>query len=94
MRVCVTFVKWCETFLSWLEEAKWNKKGQTPTIDEYLKNGMLSIAIHTMILPASCFLNPSFADNNLRPPQYQTITKLLMLICRILNDIQSYKVVS
>ncbi|XP_014506607.1 (E,E)-geranyllinalool synthase isoform X1 [Vigna radiata var. radiata] len=82
---------WCETFLSWLEEAKWNKKGQPPTIDDYLKNAMLSIAIHTMILPASCFLNPTFADHNLRPPQYETVTKLLMFICRILNDIQSYK---
>ncbi|KAG2410124.1 (E,E)-geranyllinalool synthase [Vigna angularis] len=82
---------WCETFLSWLEEAKWNKKGQPPTIHDYLKNGMLSIAIHTMILPASCFLNPTFADQNLRPPQYQTITKLLMFICRMLNDMQSYK---
>lgn len=45
-----------------------------------------------MILPASCFLNPTFADHNLRPPQYETVTKLLMFICRILNDIQSYKV--
>ncbi|KAG5113394.1 hypothetical protein JHK82_036663 [Glycine max] len=82
---------WYETFLSWLTEAKWNKKGEAPSIDDYLKNGMISIAIHTMILPASCFLNPSLSYENLRPAQYEPITKLLMVICRLLNDIQTYK---
>ncbi|RDX68510.1 S-linalool synthase, partial [Mucuna pruriens] len=46
---------WYETFslISWLTEAKWNKKGQAPCIHDYMKNGMISIATHTMILPAS-----------------------------------------
>ncbi|XP_054801413.1 (E,E)-geranyllinalool synthase-like [Prosopis cineraria] len=80
---------WHETFLSWLEEAKWSRNGQTPSIDEYLKIGMISIAAHTMVLPASCFLKPSLPIDMLRPPHYETITKLLMVICRLLNDIQS-----
>ncbi|KAL5162803.1 (E,E)-geranyllinalool synthase [Glycine soja] len=86
------FVKWYETFLSWLTEVKWNKKGQqAPSIDDYQKNGMISIATHTMILPASCFLSPSLSYENLRTARYETITKLLMVICGLLNDTQTHK---
>ncbi|XP_020222841.1 (E,E)-geranyllinalool synthase [Cajanus cajan] len=82
---------WYETILSWLKEAMWSKEGKVPSLDEYLKNGEISIAAHTIILPASWFLDPDLSYENLRPPQYETITKLLMLICRLLNDIQGYK---
>ncbi|KAI9121580.1 hypothetical protein K1719_008613 [Acacia pycnantha] len=83
---------WYETFNSWLEEAKWSRNGsQTPSIDDYIKIGMISIAVHTMVLPASCFLKPSLPNHKLRPPHYETITRLLMVICRLLNDIQGYQ---
>ncbi|XP_028796345.1 (E,E)-geranyllinalool synthase-like [Neltuma alba] len=83
---------WCETFSSWLEEAKWSRNGQTPSIDDYIKTGMISIAVHTIVLPAAlCFLKPNLPIDKLRPPNYETITKLLMVICRFLNDLQSYQ---
>ncbi|KAF7843913.1 (E,E)-geranyllinalool synthase [Senna tora] len=82
-------VKWYETFVLWLIEAKWSRNGENPYIDDYLKTGMVSIATHTLVLLASCFLN--LHHRQLRPLQYQTITKLLMLICRVLNDLQSYE---
>ncbi|KAF7844906.1 (E,E)-geranyllinalool synthase [Senna tora] len=83
---------WYETFGVWLIEAKWSRNGESPSnIDEYLKTAIISVGSHTMLLPASCFLNPSLPIHQLRPPQYQTITKLLMLICRLLNDLQSYQ---
>ncbi|KAF7803511.1 (E,E)-geranyllinalool synthase [Senna tora] len=80
---------WYETFVSWLIEAKWSRNGENPSIDDYLKTGMVSIATHTLVLPASCFLK--LHHRQIRPLQYQTITKLLMLICRLLNDLQSYE---
>ncbi|KAK4271483.1 hypothetical protein QN277_020173 [Acacia crassicarpa] len=83
--------KWYETFNSWLEEAKWSRNGQTPSIDDYIKIGKISVAVHTMVLPASCFLKPSLPNHKLRPPYYETITRLLMVICRLLNDIQGYQ---
>ncbi|KAI9120593.1 hypothetical protein K1719_007626 [Acacia pycnantha] len=82
---------WYETFNTWLEEANWSRNGQTPSIDDYIKIGMISIAVHTMVLPASCFLKPSLPNHKLRPPHYETITRLLMVICRLLNDIQGYQ---
>ncbi|KAL9392551.1 hypothetical protein Peur_016471 [Populus x canadensis] len=82
---------WRETFASWFTEAKWSKSGFIPAAEEYLETGMTSIASHTLVLPASCFLSPSIPDYKLNPAQYESITKLLMVIPRLLNDIQSYK---
>ncbi|KAK8297233.1 hypothetical protein V6Z12_D05G175800 [Gossypium hirsutum] len=84
---------WYETFNSWFveAEAKWSMGGFVPSMEEYLGNGAVSIALHTIVLPASYLLNPSLADYKIRAGEYQTVTKLAMLIPRLLNDIQSYQ---
>ncbi|XP_059595850.1 (E,E)-geranyllinalool synthase-like isoform X1 [Vitis vinifera] len=82
---------WYETFASWLVETKWSRIGYIPSMHEYLDTGMISIATHTLVLPASCFLNPNLPKCKLKPSQYETITKLLMVIARLLNDIQSHQ---
>ncbi|KAJ8767584.1 hypothetical protein K2173_018142 [Erythroxylum novogranatense] len=82
---------WRETFLSWLTEATLSKSGCIPLMGDYLETGMISIATHTLVLPASCFLQPSMTTHKFRPPKYETITRLLMLIPRLLNDTQSYE---
>ncbi|TXG47338.1 hypothetical protein EZV62_026632 [Acer yangbiense] len=82
---------WYETFASWLIEAKRCKSGSIPSMDEYLETGMTSVATHTLVLMSSYLLNPSLPIHKLRPPQYETITKLLMLLTRLLNDTQSYQ---
>ncbi|KAH6829065.1 hypothetical protein C2S53_013213 [Perilla frutescens var. hirtella] len=80
---------WRETFMSWMVERRWSVRGDIPSMDEYLETGMVSIAAHTIILPVTTFFN----QNGTTPPpyQYQNITKLLMLITRLANDIQSYQ---
>ncbi|KAH7859314.1 hypothetical protein Vadar_034484 [Vaccinium darrowii] len=82
---------WRETFGSWLLESAWRNNGYIPSMDEYLTTGMTSIASHTMVLPASCFLNPNLPPHKLKPSHYEPITKLLMASSRLLNDIQSYQ---
>ncbi|EXB82821.1 (E,E)-geranyllinalool synthase [Morus notabilis] len=82
---------WYETFLSWLVESEWGSSDSIPSMDEYLKVGMISIGTHTTVLPASCYLEPSLPISKLRPPKYEPLTKLLMIISRLLNDMQSYK---
>ncbi|XP_057962210.1 (E,E)-geranyllinalool synthase-like [Malania oleifera] len=82
---------WYETFHSWLIETTRSCCGHIPTIDEYLETGMTSIAVHTMVLPASCFLRPRLPNDKLKPAQYESITRFLMVITRLLNDMQSYQ---
>ncbi|KAK2969848.1 hypothetical protein RJ640_030157 [Escallonia rubra] len=82
---------WRETFSSWLLETTWSNTGYIPSADEYLRVGMTSIATHTIVLPSSCFLSPRLPDDKLKTNHYETITKLLMAMARLLNDIQSYQ---
>ncbi|XP_059635113.1 (E,E)-geranyllinalool synthase-like [Cornus florida] len=82
---------WGETFVSWLTETTWSKSGYIPSIDEYLETSMISIATHTIVLFASCFMSLSLPHKLLKPTQYEPVTKLLMVIARLLNDIQSYQ---
>lgn len=70
----------------------WGRTGYTPSADEYLDVGMTSIAAHTIALPSSCFLNQKMPDHKIIHPHDETITKLLMVNARLLNDIQSYQV--
>ncbi|KAI3439934.1 uncharacterized protein J3R85_004058 [Psidium guajava] len=82
---------WGETFQSWLMEAKWSRSGGAPPTHEYLDVGMTSIAAHTLVLPSSCLAIPVTASHQLWSDPYHPITKLLMVITRLLNDIQSYR---
>ncbi|KAL0793849.1 hypothetical protein Bca101_065226 [Brassica carinata] len=82
---------WGETFEAWLREAVWSKKGHIPSMEEYLRSGMISIAAHTMALSVSCLMEPCFPQDKLNPGKYDTLTTLLMIIPRLLNDLQSYQ---
>ncbi|KAK3433159.1 hypothetical protein EUGRSUZ_D00679, partial [Eucalyptus grandis] len=82
---------WGETFHSWLMEAKWSRSGGAPSTQEYLDMGMTSIAAHILVLPSSCLASPTTLLHQLCSSPYQPITKLLMVITRLLNDIQSYQ---
>ncbi|CAH8358427.1 unnamed protein product [Eruca vesicaria subsp. sativa] len=82
---------WGETFESWLCEAKWSKKGHIPSMEEYLRNGIISTAAHTIVLPISCLMKSFFPQHKLEAGNYDSITTLLMTITRLLNDLQSYQ---
>nr|AMT81306.1 linalool synthase [Lilium sp. BT-2016] len=81
---------WRELIESWLMESTWNQNKYVPTIEQYLDVGMVSIGIQAVVFP-SCFLMcPTFLDFSTNT-RYNTITKTLMIIARLLNDIQSYQ---
>ncbi|XP_010547397.1 PREDICTED: (E,E)-geranyllinalool synthase [Tarenaya hassleriana] len=82
---------WKETFVSWLREAEWASEGYVPNMDEYIRNGMISIATHTIVLTSSCLLDQSLPNHTLEFEEYETLTRLLMAIPRLLNDLQSYR---
>lgn len=80
-------MQWRESFEAWMLERRWSITGHLPSMDEYLETGMASIAAHTIALPATTFLSQTGPNG-----QYETITKLLMAITRLANDMQSYQV--
>lgn len=70
-------------------EREWSLTGYIPSMEEYLETGMISIAAHTIALPATSLLSQT---ETLEPSEYPNITILLMALCRLANDIQSYQV--
>jgi len=84
--------KWGETFHSWLIEAKWSRSGDVRPTQEYLDVAMTSVGAHVLVLPPSCLASPTTSLHQLWSNPYQPITKLLMVITRLLNDIQTYEV--
>nr|QLC36841.1 terpene synthase 34 [Cannabis sativa] len=80
---------WYETICSWLTESEWSKSGIVPTMEEYFKVSMTSVATHTLLLPASFLLKPTLKKSQLQLMEYESVTKLVMIICRLLNDLQS-----
>lgn len=86
------YVKWYETLVSWLKEATWSRRRYAPSIDDYIKTSMVSIAVHTMILPACYLINPGLVLHRMRHSKTDVITRLLMISARLLNDMQSYEV--
>ncbi|XXG70515.1 hypothetical protein AAC387_Pa06g3263 [Persea americana] len=82
---------WYETLVSWLKEATWSRRRYAPSIDDYIKTSMVSIAVHTMILPACYLINPGLVLHRMRHSKTDVITRLLMISARLLNDMQSYE---
>lgn len=86
------YLKWYETFVSWLKEAEWSRSRYAPSIDEYIETGMTSIAVHTMILPACYLASTGLSMHQMDHSDADVITRLLMISSRLLNDMQSYEV--
>ncbi|XP_073154167.1 S-linalool synthase-like [Henckelia pumila] len=82
---------WQETFGSWMVEKTWSVMGYAAQMEEYLQNASISIAVHTIALPATSSLLTLTSSNGNQNLEYQNITKLLMVIARLLNDTQSYQ---
>ena len=76
-----------------MTEKTWSDTGYLPSMEEYLETGMVSIAAHTRVLPASRFLCQKLPVEEFKPGKYRDITKLLMASTRLVNDTQSYQVI-
>ncbi|KAB2610496.1 S-linalool synthase-like [Pyrus ussuriensis x Pyrus communis] len=82
---------WHQTFVSWLKEAEWSRNGHPLSIVEYLQVAKSSIASQTILLTAALLLNTPPKSETLKSPQSHPLTDSLMLLTRLLNEIQSYQ---
>ncbi|KAM0958648.1 hypothetical protein ACFX2C_023912 [Malus domestica] len=82
---------WHQTFVSWLKEAEWGRNGHPLSIVEYLQVATRSIASQTIILTAALLLDTPPGLEILKSPQSHPHTNSLMLLTRLLNEIQSYQ---
>ncbi|KAH9319605.1 hypothetical protein KI387_021374, partial [Taxus chinensis] len=82
--------KYWESFiLSNLKEAQWIATNHTPSFDEYLNNGVISVAAPIVTLHALILLDTFLPEDLLR--QINKIETLVSICCRLLDDSRDYQ---
>ncbi|KAL7595298.1 hypothetical protein Lser_V15G30105 [Lactuca serriola] len=84
-------VNWSNLMQSMLREAIWSRDKSVPTMNEYMENGYVSVALGPIVLPALYFVGPKLSKDVVESSEYYNLFKLMSTQGRILNDIQSYK---
>ncbi|XP_022734361.1 ent-kaur-16-ene synthase, chloroplastic [Durio zibethinus] len=82
---------WLDLLRSMWQEAQWSKNKLVPTVDEYITNGYVSLALGPIILPALYFVGPRLSEVVVKGPEYNLLFKLVSTCGRLLNDIHSFK---
>ncbi|KVH97317.1 Terpene synthase, metal-binding domain-containing protein, partial [Cynara cardunculus var. scolymus] len=78
-------------YTSMLREAIWTIDGRVPTINEYMENGYVSLALGPIVLPVLYFIGPRLSEEIVRSSEYHKLFKLMSTEGRLLNDIRGYK---
>lgn len=76
-----------------MREAEWARNNSAATVDEYLANGYLSIALGPIVLPALYFVGPELSEEVVKSTEYHNLYKLMSTCGRLLYDAQSFKVI-
>lgn len=75
-------------------EAEWTKTGFIPSLQEYMENGRLTIALEPIIFTSLFFVGPKLSEQMICHHEYKRLIKLVNTCGCLLNDIQSYKVLN
>ncbi|XP_042477570.1 ent-kaurene synthase TSP4, chloroplastic [Macadamia integrifolia] len=82
---------WLSLLNSMMEETEWARNNLAPTIDEYMTNGYVSIALGPIVLPALYFVGPELSEEVVNSTEYYNLYKLMSTCGRLLNDVQGFK---
>ncbi|KAK6156795.1 hypothetical protein DH2020_011043 [Rehmannia glutinosa] len=73
---------------TYLIEAEWYSKGYTPTLEEYMSNGWISIAAHVILTHAFFFYDKSIEKDVVQSLyKYHDIVRYAAIILRFANDL-------
>ena len=75
-----------------LREAKWARDKSLPTMDEYMDNAFVSMALGPIVLPALYFVGPLLSEEVVCSSEYQLLFKLVSTCGRLHNDIHTFEV--
>ncbi|ONI13689.1 hypothetical protein PRUPE_4G238400 [Prunus persica] len=82
---------WLECLKSILKEAGWSRNKLEPTMEEYMANAYVSLALGPIVLPALYFVGPKLSEDVLGNSELQHLFMLMSTCGRLLNDIHSCK---
>ncbi|KAK6156767.1 hypothetical protein DH2020_011015 [Rehmannia glutinosa] len=79
---------WTDLCITYLIEAEWYSKGYTPTLEEYMSNGWISIAAHVILTHAFFSMtNPIEKEVVQSLYKYHHIVRYAAIILRFANDL-------
>ncbi|PSR92592.1 Ent-kaur-16-ene synthase [Actinidia chinensis var. chinensis] len=82
---------WLNLLNSMLREAKWARDKSLPTMDEYMANAFVSMALGPIVLPALYFVGPLLSEEVVCSSEYQLLFKLMSTCGRLHNDIHTFE---
>nr|XP_043626449.1 ent-kaurene synthase 2, chloroplastic-like [Erigeron canadensis] len=82
---------WLDLMKSMLREAIWTKDASLPTMNEYMKNAYVSVALGPVVLPTLYLIGPILSEEIVQSSEYHYLFELMSTQSRLLNDIQSFK---
>lgn len=84
--------QWLDLLKSMLKEAEWTRNNSVPTMDEYITNAYVTVAMEPILLPSLYFVGPKLSEEVIKTPEFRDLVRLVSACTRLLNDIQSFEV--
>ena len=79
--------------MAYTKEAEWSEAKYVPSFDEYIENGIVSIALGTVVFISALFTGEILTDDVLSKIGHQSkFIHLLGLTGRLVNDTKTYQV--
>ncbi|CAI0379010.1 unnamed protein product [Linum tenue] len=77
---------WVELVKAGLKEAEWSRNKWVPTMEEYMKNGLVSFALGPIVLSALYLVGPKLSEEMVSSPEYKNLYEGVSTCGRLLND--------
>lgn len=73
-------------------EVEWQSSQHAPTLEEYMRNAVVSFALGPIVLPALYFVRQELLEHAVKDQEYDELFRLMSTCGRLLNDIQGFEV--
>ncbi|XP_028755222.1 ent-kaur-16-ene synthase, chloroplastic-like isoform X2 [Neltuma alba] len=74
-----------------LKEAEWCRNKCVPSIEEYERNGIISMALGPIIIPVMYLVGPKLPQSVTESDEYNCLFELVSIYGRYLNDVNGYQ---
>ncbi|XP_028755308.1 ent-kaur-16-ene synthase, chloroplastic-like [Neltuma alba] len=74
-----------------LKEAEWCRNKCVPGIEEYERNGIISMALGPIIIPVMYLIGPKLSQSVIESDEYNYLFELVSIYGRYLNDVNGYQ---
>ncbi|XP_054814991.1 ent-kaur-16-ene synthase, chloroplastic-like isoform X2 [Prosopis cineraria] len=82
---------WVDLLRSMLKEAEWSRGKCVPSIEEYERNGIITLALGPIIVPVVYLVGPKLPQAIIESDEYNRLFEVVSLHGRYLNDINGYQ---